>query len=178
MMKCCILVLMLVLSSKTRLFSFFDTDEEISLVLDKESAAIFPEGSVEIFSQRWRAIRVSGELDFCMCMHLFTRHSINRSYIGQYTATTGIVQGLTEPLAKANISIFYISTFTTDFALVHIVLILAFQTTHYHTTGRSWTFGCGHTLPVSNWQVRFRWSTTCCWCRFPYSPHWENCQVH
>jgi hypothetical protein len=41
-----------------------------------------------------------------------------------FTALTGIVQSISEPLAKANISIFYLSTFETDFVFVPIQHVL------------------------------------------------------
>ena len=46
----------------------------------------------------WRALKVEGPLDFAM---------------------TGILANLTKPLAEANISVFALSTYDTDYLLIH-----------------------------------------------------------
>jgi uncharacterized protein len=68
------------------------TEQELSVVC---AASAVPEGVQT--EPGWRAIRVEGPLDF---------------------ALTGILAGLTDPLAKASIGIFALSTFDTDYLLV------------------------------------------------------------
>lgn len=73
-------------------FSITKTPEELSIVC--------PTASIprEIPAERgWRCLKVHGPLDF---------------------SQTGILQSLAEPLAKAAISIFAVSTFDTDYLLV------------------------------------------------------------
>lgn len=68
------------------------TRDELSIVCEQR---LVPEG---ISGQRdWRALRVPGPLDF---------------------ALTGVLAKLTAPLAEADISIFALSTFDTDYLLV------------------------------------------------------------
>lgn len=73
-------------------FSVTRTDTELSIVCDEK---IVPPG---VKSEKgWRALKVEGPLDF---------------------ALTGILASLVNPLADADISIFAISTFETDYVLV------------------------------------------------------------
>jgi len=73
-------------------FSLTRTADEVSLVLPEKD---IPSGSqVEL---GWRAVKMVGPLDF---------------------ALTGILASLAEPLARAGISIFAISTYDTDYILV------------------------------------------------------------
>jgi hypothetical protein len=68
------------------------TSEELSVVCRAE--AVPP----EVASERgWRAIRVAGTLDFSL---------------------TGVLASLAAPLAEANLSIFALSTYDTDYVLV------------------------------------------------------------
>ncbi len=68
------------------------THDEVSIVCEE---SLVPEG---IKSERgWRGLKVEGPLDF---------------------ALTGILLMIAEPLARAGISIFAISTFDTDYVLV------------------------------------------------------------
>ncbi|WP_205544157.1 GNAT family N-acetyltransferase [Rubrobacter indicoceani] len=77
---------------EARFFSVTRTPEELSVVCDEEHA---PEAfEVEV---GWRAIKVDGPLAF---------------------ATTGVISSLTGPLAEANIPVFSLSTFDTDYLLV------------------------------------------------------------
>jgi uncharacterized protein len=73
-------------------FCAIRTDAELSLVTDD---ALVPEG-VE-YERGWRALKVTGPLDF---------------------ALTGILAALAMPLAEAQIPIFALSTFDTDYVLV------------------------------------------------------------
>lgn len=73
-------------------FSITRTPDELSLVVPVED--LLAEWQAELV---WRALKVVGPLDF---------------------ALTGILAGLTRPLAKAGISIFALSTFETDYLLV------------------------------------------------------------
>lgn len=77
---------------QSEFISITKTTEELSIVCDED---MIPE---EIKTDRnWQALKVQGPLDFTL---------------------TGILSSLVEPLAKANISIFAISTFDTDYILV------------------------------------------------------------
>jgi hypothetical protein len=73
-------------------FSLTRTPEELSVVCLEEDAPAGFEGE-----SGWAMFRVSGKLDFGL---------------------TGILYRLTEPLAKASVSVFAISTFDTDYLLV------------------------------------------------------------
>ncbi len=73
-------------------FSITRTREELSIVCP---AASIPEGSVA--ERGWRCLKVHGPLDF---------------------SQTGILASLAEPLAKAGLSIFAVSTYDTDYLLV------------------------------------------------------------
>ncbi len=75
------------------LFSITRTAEELSIVCLQDSV---PAGVV--VQDGRRALRVDGTLDF---------------------ALTGILAGLATPLATAGISIYALSTFDTDYILVH-----------------------------------------------------------
>jgi len=68
------------------------TKDELSIILpqDKIPAGVLVE-------KNWRAFKVEGPLGFSL---------------------TGIVSSLSKPLAEAKISIFYISTYETDYLLV------------------------------------------------------------
>ncbi|WP_346289604.1 ACT domain-containing protein [Sphaerothrix gracilis] len=74
------------------LLSVTRTDEELSLVCDE---AQVPEGVV--CDRPWQAFQVAGPLDFSL---------------------TGILASLLVPLAEAEISIFAVSTYNTDYLLV------------------------------------------------------------
>lgn len=69
------------------------TDEEVSLVCPTDSA---PEDSVAR-EDGWRAFRIEGVLDFSL---------------------KGILAGISSALAEAEIGIFVVSTFNTDYVLV------------------------------------------------------------
>jgi hypothetical protein len=74
------------------------SSDEISLIVDTESVHVFPQDTLHINSDLWKLIRVAdGPLGF---------------------EETGIVAGIASVFASAQISLFYVSTFTTDFTLV------------------------------------------------------------
>jgi hypothetical protein len=76
-------------------WSLTRTAEEVSLVVAEEELPPLPaDARVE---SGWRTLKVEGPLPF---------------------ETTGLVRSLTQPLAKAKISVFVISTFDTDYLLV------------------------------------------------------------
>jgi hypothetical protein len=79
------------LEQKT-LFAVLKSADELSLVCDAHLAV-----TADRTSGPWRAMRVLGELDF---------------------ALTGILAGLTTPLAEAGIPVFAISSYDTDYLLV------------------------------------------------------------
>lgn len=72
------------------------TDEELSLVCETINRDLLKD-TVQKSELNWRAIRVEGPLDFEM---------------------TGVIAGLSQELAKAEIPIFVISTFDTDYVLI------------------------------------------------------------
>lgn len=73
-------------------FSITKTSDELSIVCEQHRVPL------DTPSERdWRALAIVGPLDF---------------------ALTGILLSLAKPLAKANISIFAVSTFDTDYILV------------------------------------------------------------
>lgn len=74
------------------LLSLTITSDEISIVCSEEAA---PEGAEVALG--WRGLRVAGELDF---------------------ALIGIMSALTGALAEAGVSVFALSTYTTDYLLV------------------------------------------------------------
>lgn len=76
----------------TGFVSLTRTPEELSIVCDQD---VLPDDLEK--GADWRAIKVQGQLDF---------------------ALTGILSSIASPLADANISIFAISTFDTDYVLV------------------------------------------------------------
>lgn len=68
------------------------TNDELSIVCPQEK---IPSGV--LIEKEWRAFKVEGPLGFIL---------------------TGVVASLSKPLAEAKISIFYISTYETDYLLV------------------------------------------------------------
>lgn len=74
-------------------FSVTRTDQEISVVCRED--AVPPAARTEA---DWRAIEVAGPLDF---------------------ALIGVLAELTAPLAEVDVSVFVISTYDTDYLLVH-----------------------------------------------------------
>ena len=72
------------------------TDEELSLVCESLNRELITD-SVQKSELNWRSIKVEGPLDFSM---------------------TGVIAGLSNELAKADIPIFVVSTFDTDYLLV------------------------------------------------------------
>lgn len=72
------------------------TDEELSLVCESLNRELIKD-SVQKSELNWRSIKVEGPLDFEM---------------------TGVIAGLSQELAKAEIPIFVVSTFDTDYVLV------------------------------------------------------------
>ena len=68
------------------------TKDELSIILPQEK---IPAGV--LFEKDWRAFKVAGPLGFSL---------------------TGIVASLSKPLAEVEISIFYISTYETDYLMV------------------------------------------------------------
>lgn len=87
-------------SSSRSFFSYTETDEEVSLILNTATASIFPPDSINLHTEGWRLLKVeSGDKPLGF-------------------DETGIVSSIADPLAKAKISLFYVSTFSTDYPLV------------------------------------------------------------
>jgi hypothetical protein len=76
-------------------FSVTRTDSEISLICDEDVAPIDDRVKIET---DWRALEVAGPLDFAM---------------------VGVASALTAPLADVDVSVLVVSTFDTDYLLVH-----------------------------------------------------------
>ena len=72
------------------------TDEELSLVCESLNRELIKD-SVQKSELNWRSIKVEGPLDFEM---------------------TGVIAALSQELAKAEIPIFVVSTFDTDYVLI------------------------------------------------------------
>lgn len=79
-------------ATKGHFFSVTRTEEELSIVCNQNNVP----NEVK-YEKDWKAFKVEGQLDFTL---------------------TGILSSLSNPLAKAGISIFAISTFNTDYVLV------------------------------------------------------------
>eukprot|EP00160_Parvularia_atlantis_P000407 Unigene10335_Nuclearia_a/m.31567 Unigene10335_Nuclearia_a/g.31567 ORF Unigene10335_Nuclearia_a/g.31567 Unigene10335_Nuclearia_a/m.31567 type:complete len:335 (+) Unigene10335_Nuclearia_a:107-1111(+) len=85
-------------TSKQRFFSFTRNDELISIIVDTEAYALFPETSINVYPEERVVVRVAdGPLGFEEC---------------------GIVADFAQALADEKISIFYVSTFLTDYVLI------------------------------------------------------------
>jgi len=81
-------------------FSFTETSEEISLVLEENALSFFPAQTLQYTNQIWRIIQIDeGPLGF---------------------ESTGIVSSISGPLAANHISIYHLSTFLTDHTLVEL----------------------------------------------------------
>jgi len=81
--------------TESSFFSITRTLDELSVVC---AEPVIPEG---ITSEKgWRCLKVHGPLDFSL---------------------TGILSSLLHPLAKANISVFALSTYDTDYVLVKAI---------------------------------------------------------
>jgi hypothetical protein len=79
----------------TSFFSVTRTGEEISVVCGEDAAPVGEHVRVE---PDWRALEVAGPLDFGM---------------------VGVMAELTAPLADVGVSVFVVSTYDTDYVLVH-----------------------------------------------------------
>jgi hypothetical protein len=76
-------------------YSVTRTDAEMSVVCREDSVPIGAHVRVET---DWRALEVAGPLDFSM---------------------VGVMAALTAPLADVDVSVFVVSTYDTDYVLVH-----------------------------------------------------------
>ena len=79
-------------TTESSLTSITKTNDELSIICPQEKI----QGGI-LVERNWRAFKVEGPLGF---------------------VSTGIVSSLSVPLAKAKISILYISTYETDYVLV------------------------------------------------------------
>jgi hypothetical protein len=79
----------------TSFYSVTRTPSEVSVVCDEDAA---PAGDHVRIETDWRALEVAGPLDFGM---------------------VGVMASLTAPLADVDVSVFVISTYDTDYVLVH-----------------------------------------------------------
>jgi len=93
-----ILKLLLFPSSVGRFLSYTETEDEISMMLDEESLSIIPYDVLKNSEDKWKYLKVNdGPLGF---------------------TETGIASSLADTLSAAGVSIFYISTFETDYVLI------------------------------------------------------------
>lgn len=84
--------------SGPKFISYTETNEEISLIVDEETFKIFPQNSVQVSEEFWRAFQFS---------------------LGSSPLETGgLVSIISAPLGRAGISIFFLTTFNCDFILV------------------------------------------------------------
>jgi hypothetical protein len=79
----------------TSFYSATRTEAEISVVCAEDAA---PSGADVRVEPDWRALEVAGPLDFGM---------------------VGVMAALTAPLADVDVSVFVVSTYDTDYVLVH-----------------------------------------------------------
>jgi hypothetical protein len=79
----------------TSFYSVTRTGDEISVVCPEDAA---PSGEHVRVEPDWRALEVAGPLDFSM---------------------VGVMAALTAPLADVDVSVFVVSTYDTDYVLVH-----------------------------------------------------------
>jgi uncharacterized protein len=79
----------------TSFFSVTRTGDELSVVSGEDEA---PSGDGVRVEPDWRALEVAGPLDFGM---------------------VGVMAALTAPLADVDVSVFVVSTYDTDYVLVH-----------------------------------------------------------
>lgn len=82
-------------SAGTSFFSVTRTESEVSVVCSEDDA---PSGEHVQVEPDWRALEVAGPLDFSM---------------------VGVMAALTAPLADVDVSVFVVSTYDTDYVLVH-----------------------------------------------------------
>ena len=76
-------------------YSVTRTGSEVSVVCPEDAA---PQGEHVRIEPDWRALEVAGPLDFTM---------------------VGVMAALTAPLADVDVSVFVVSTYDTDYVLVH-----------------------------------------------------------
>jgi hypothetical protein len=81
----------------SKFFSATRTDEELSLICETSCIPSHLDGTVDT---GWRCLRVAGSLDLSMI---------------------GILSSITSPLAKAEIPVFAVSSFDTDYVLFKAV---------------------------------------------------------
>jgi hypothetical protein len=79
----------------TSFYSVTRTESEVSVVCAEDQA---PTGDHVRVEPDWRALEVAGPLDFTM---------------------VGVMAALTAPLADVDVSVFVVSTYDTDYVLVH-----------------------------------------------------------
>jgi hypothetical protein len=80
-------------------YSVTRTESEVSVVCAEDAA---PGGDHVRVEPDWRALEVAGPLDFTM---------------------VGVMAALTAPLADVDVSVFVVSTYDTDYVLVHAAAI-------------------------------------------------------
>jgi hypothetical protein len=78
-------------------FSLSESKEEISLIVDEKTIEKFPKSVLKLSPKKYYGFEISGPLG---------------------ASSVGIIHGVAEPLASAGISIFYLSSYQTDYTLI------------------------------------------------------------
>jgi len=81
-----------------RFFSFTETPDEISVILDVASVQSFPPGSLTVCDRKWNALQI--------CEGSFGSHG------------SDTINKFSKPLADACVSIFNVSTYSNDYTLI------------------------------------------------------------
>lgn len=85
-------------SNAARFFSFVQTSEEITMILDSNMLNMFPKDALTIYGEKWKGLRVI-------------------LGAGGYSES-GIIAKLSKILSDNNINIHYLATYSTDYILV------------------------------------------------------------
>jgi len=86
--------------SDDRYFSFTIRRDEVSMIVDQNFVSQFPQDLVHVHPDTWEGIEITA------------------GTMSSLSGTVGIVSSISYMLAKNQISIYYLSTFTTDFLFV------------------------------------------------------------
>uniref|UniRef100_A0A6B2LAI1 CASTOR ACT domain-containing protein n=1 Tax=Arcella intermedia TaxID=1963864 RepID=A0A6B2LAI1_9EUKA len=87
----------LLINKENRFFSFIESEGEITLIMDQETLQRFPKDYLTTSPKKYYALEITGPLG---------------------ASAVGIIHSIAEPLSEAGISIFYLSSYQTDYALI------------------------------------------------------------
>lgn len=85
-------------SNASRFFSFVQTSDEITMILDANMLSMFPKDTLTIYGEKWKGLKVI--LGSC-------------GY-----SESGIISSLSKILSDNNINIHYLATYSTDYILI------------------------------------------------------------